>query len=884
MENEIERAYDSESIEKKWYPFWEENGFFTAGLRKDREAFCIVIPPPNVTGSLHIGHALNSTLQDIVIRRKRMEGYDTLWLPGMDHAGIATQVVVEKQLAREGKSRQEAGREEFVRRVWQWKAEKGGRIVEQLKRLGASCDWTRMRFTLDEGLSKAVRTVFVTLFREGLIYRGNYIVNWCPRCLTALSDLEVEHKEVHGNLWTLRYPLKGGGGAVEVATTRPETMLGDTAVAVNPEDERYRSLIGRTVVLPFLHREIPIIADPFVDREFGTGAVKITPAHDPNDFLAARRHDLPAITVMDEKAVMNENAGPFKGLDRFECREKIVADLRQQGLLVRIDDHLHAVGHCYRCQSMSEPYLSTQWFVKMKPLAEPAVDAVRRGRVRFVPDKWEKVYFDWMDNIHDWCISRQLWWGHRIPAHHCRRCGEISASNDAVTACAHCGSPDIVQDPDVLDTWFSSALWPFSTLGWPDRTEDLRRFYPTSVMITGYDILFFWVARMIMMGLKFAGDVPFRDVYITTLIRDELKQKMSKSKGNVIDPVEQMDLYGADTVRLTLAIMAMPLSDVSLSDKRMAGYRTFMNKLWQAFRFVSMHLDGAGADAAPLSGEGITPADRWIVSRLNQTALAVNEAMDAYRFYEAADLLYHFVWHEFCDWYLELAKPHLREGEKSRASRAVLVETMDSILRLLHPFIPFVTEELWQKLPGRGPSITTASYPRGDRARVDKELEASFETVLEVIKEIRRIRAEKNIEPAARPDLVLATPDAARRGFLAQGEEYIRKLARVESVAIHETSEGDISMASGSAGGVHVRLSLGASADREEEKNRLENRIRKIESEMAVLQNRLQDRNFVDRAPGAVVEKNRESLRKLEETLAHVREARDAIDAGRKGD
>ena len=712
---ELAKAYEPKVVEERWYREWETEGCFQAQVPSDKESYSIVIPPPNITGVLHMGHALNNTLQDILCRWKRMSGYNVLWMPGTDHAGIATQNVVERQLAAEGTSRHEIGREAFIERVWKWKAESGGQIIGQLKRLGASCDWDRERFTMDAGLSTAVREVFVRLYEEGLIYRDNRLINWCPRCHTALSDIEVEHEDQKGSLWHLRYPVVGSDTCLVVATTRPETMLGDTAVAVNPADERYRDLIGGYVTLPLVNRRIPIIGDEYVDMEFGTGVVKITPAHDFNDFEVGKRHNLDRINVFDESGIINAAGHQFEGLDRFAARKQIVAELEEQGFLDKIVDHALSVGGCYRCKTVVEPYMSLQWYVQVAPLAEEALAAVRKGTTRIVPSQWENTYYEWMENIRDWCISRQIWWGHRIPAWYCDHCKKITVSKTDPTSCAHCGSDEIRQETDVLDTWFSSALWPFSTMGWPERTEELASFYPTSCLITGFDILFFWVARMMMMGIHFMGEVPFRDVYIHALVRDAQGQKMSKSRGNVIDPLVIIDQYGADAFRFTLAAFAAQGRDVKLAEERIAGYRNFVNKIWNASRFAFMNLEDFDPDAVDVKKLELSNADRWILCRLNEVAREVDDALSGYRFNEAASSLYRFTWSEFCDWYIELIKEDLYKGDAARKTTAqyVLWTVLENLLRLLHPFMPFITEEIWQSLPGKRPvsSIMKASYP-----------------------------------------------------------------------------------------------------------------------------------------------------------------------------
>ncbi len=715
---ELGKTYDPKAAEERWFQLWIDRGYFTADPDRPGEVFSIVIPPPNVTGQLHLGHALNTTLHDIIVRMRRMQGYNTLWLPGTDHAGIATQNAVEKDLAKEGKNRHQLGRDVFLERVWKWRDEYGGRILLQLRRLGASCDWSRERFTLDEGLSRAVTRVFVTLHEKGLIYRDRRLINWCPRCETALSDLEVDHNDQKSSLWYIRYPLADGSGSITVATTRPETMLGDTAVAVNPDDARYAAMVGRKIRLPLVGRDIPIIADAAVDQAFGTGAVKITPGHDLNDFEIGRRHNLDQISVMGTRGEMNENAGPYRGLERDAARKRVVADLEAAGLLEKIEPHAHKVGVCSRCGTVVEPMLSEQWFLRVKEMAARAIEAVKRGDTTFFPHRWEKTFFEWMENIHDWCISRQLWWGHRIPAYRCLRCNETIVAAERPHACDKCGGNDIAQDQDVLDTWFSSGLWPFSTLGWPEDTADLRKYYPTSLLITGFDIIFFWVARMMMLGLEFTGKVPFRHVYITTLVRDQYGQKMTKSKGNVVDPLDLMNQYGTDAVRMTLAQQAVQGGDIILSHDRFAASRAFANKIWNAARLVMMNLEGAPQPVPAPGRDQLGLADRWILSRLDTAVGEITRAVDAYEFNVAAMTVYRFFWHEFCDWYLELAKEPLRAGGEPQAvTRWVLVTCFDTVLRLLHPFMPFISEEVWQVmrpyLPQEGLSehLAVAKFP-----------------------------------------------------------------------------------------------------------------------------------------------------------------------------
>jgi valyl-tRNA synthetase len=785
----LEKVYDPRAVEKKWSEWWIEKGLFTPARETEKPSFTMVIPPPNITGSLHLGHALNNTLQDIMARYRRMTGYNVLWLPGIDHAGIATQNVVEKQLHDEGLDRHRLGRERFIERVWKWKEKSGDTIVNQLKLLGASCDWTRLRFTMDEGLTKAVKEVFVRLYSEGLIYRGNYIINWCPRCHTALSDLEVEHEETDGSLWYMEYPMKDGPGSVTVATTRPETMLGDTAVAVNPRDKRYKGFIGKTVVLPLMEREIPVIADPSVDMEFGTGAVKITPAHDFNDFEMAGTHGLPSIKVMDVGARMNENAGRYKGMDRFRARQKVVEDLEGLGLLKKTEPYRLLAGSCYRCRTQVEPTLSKQWFVKVAPLAKPAITAVTTGRTRFVPKMWENTYFDWMRNIRDWCISRQIWWGHRIPAWHCADCGHITVAEEDPPSCGKCSGANIVQDPDVLDTWFSSALWPFSTLGWPEKTVELKVFYPTSALFTSFDIIFFWVARMMMMGEKFMGEVPFKDVYIHALIRDVEGQKMSKSKGNVIDPLVMMDKYGTDALRFTLAALAAQGRDIKLAENRIEGYRNFTNKLWNLARFTLMNLH-EGDESPPDPGE-YSEADEWIFSRLGECAEEVRGGIEEYEFGAAARALYRFLWHELCDWYVELVKPDLSgdSGEARRSTSArVLLKILRETLKMLHPFMPFITEEIFSYLPGAEKTIMLAGFPEKGAAELSRD-GAGLVRVMEIISAVRNIRTEMNIAPTTLIECMCFSADGGLTEAIKRGERHIKRLARVEKLTVKEDGE-----------------------------------------------------------------------------------------------
>ncbi|MBN1534607.1 MAG: valine--tRNA ligase [Spirochaetes bacterium] len=858
---EFSSVYDPKAVEDKWYRFWEEKGLFHADEGDGREPYTIVIPPPNVTGSLHMGHALNNTLQDILTRWKRMAGTSALWMPGMDHAGIATQNVVERLLREEGKSRDDLGRERFVERVWEWKAHYGGQIQGQLRRLGCSLDWPRERFTLDEGLSRAVRKVFVSLYEEGLIYQGYRIINWCPRCQTAISDIETEYRDLEGALWHIRYPIAGSKDFITVATTRPETMLGDTGVAMNPADERYHHLRGKKVILPLMDREIPMIEDDFVSLEFGTGLVKVTPAHDPNDFEMGVRHNLEQINVLDETGVINENGGPYRGLDRYEARERVVEDLEKLGLLEKKEKHMHSVGHCYRCHTVIEPYLSKQWFVKIKPLAETAIKAVEDGRIQFVPKSWEKTYYEWMYNIRDWCISRQLWWGHRIPAFYCDDCGRVMVTMEDPIRCDACGSGNVRQDEDVLDTWFSSGLWPFSTLGWPDTTEALKKYYPTSVLVTAFDIIFFWVARMIMMGLKFMGDVPFREVYIHALIRDEHGHKMSKSRGNVIDPLIMMDRYGTDAFRFTLAIFAAQGRDIILSEKRIEGYRAFCNKIWNATRFVSLNL-GEGFAPREIDPGELDHFDRWILHRLNRAVADVTRALGEYRFNEAAQVIYEFWWHEYCDWYLEITKQRLYskgdEAATADTAKQVLYLVLRRSLQLLHPFMPFITEEIWQAFsaPGEGP-IILSPWPEPD-ARFDFAADAEeAELFKEVVYRIRNIRGEMNVPPDKKARVIFKTSSEGIRGMLEREAVQIRALARVSEMTVDAAYAPDKTDASAVMPELEIFLPLRDLIDIDKERGRLEKELARVRGDLERVEKKLGSADFTGKAPAQVVEKER---------------------------
>ena len=864
----MEKVYNPHAIEGKWYRFWIEQGFFTADNESKKPPFSMVIPPPNVTGSLHMGHALNNTLQDIMARYKKMSGFNSLWVPGTDHAGIATQNVVERELAKEGLDREKLGREKFIERVWKWKEQSGGIIIEQLKRLGCSCDWSRQRFTLDEGLSRAVREVFVRLYNEGLIYRDNYIINWCPRCKTALSDLEAEHEETKGHLWHIKYPLADGSGYLTVATTRPETMLGDTAIAVNPEDERYRNYIGQYVILPIVDKKIPVIGDSYVDTSFGTGVLKVTPAHDVNDFEIGKRRNLGVVKVIDDDGKMNENAVHYCGMDRFDCREKIVKELDSKGLLENIEPYALGVGKCYRCKTIVEPSLSLQWFLKMKPLAEPAIEAVRDHRIRIIPEMWEKVYFEWMENIRDWCISRQIWWGHRLPVWYCDHCNKTYVSIEDLTTCDICKN-DLRRETDVLDTWFSSGLWPFTTLGWPKDTTDLQTFYPTSLLITGFDILFFWVARMIMMGLKFMGDVPFREVYIHALVRDAEGKKMSKSKGNVIDPLIMIDQYGTDAFRFSLAMLAAQGRDILLSEERVEGVRNFVNKIWNASK-LSLSFIGGTEFKESHEKSSFLP-DRWIRSRSQKMAREVSESIEGYRFNEAANIIYNFVWREFCDWYLELIKPNLYGKVTTfnpEATRSILYRTLSDILKALHPLMPFVTEEIFRRIPGNDQeSIMNSTFPRFDGDQLDEEAEDRMDLLMGVIDVVRNIRGETGIAPNVKVDVVIRKGN--HPSLLKEYEYYIKELAKIGQLLFIDGAAPDHS-AVGVYREIEIFVPLKDLIDVSKELSRIHKELAKIDEDRDKLMQKLNNPSFMEKAPQEVIAKNQgnyEELQKKREKL-----------------
>lgn len=872
-EHNIPKVYDPASVEKKWYEFWEKNRYFHAEPEPGKKPFSIVIPPPNITGKLHMGHALDNTLQDILIRWHRMMGDNTLWMPGYDHAGLATQIKVEEVLKKEeGKTRFDLGREEFVKRVWAWKEEYGDRIINQLKCLGISCDWERKRFTMDEGCSRAVRETFVSLFEKGLIYKGTRITNWCVNCHTALSDIEVEHEDTPGHLWYVRYPVVGEEDTyLTIATTRPETIPGDTAVAVNPEDERYAKLIGKTLRLPILNREIPVIADSYVDTKFGTGAVKITPSHDPNDYEMGLRHNLPEIVVIGKDGVMTEEAGPFAGLERYECRKQIVARLKEEGYLVKIEEHSHAVGHCQRCHNIVEPLVSTQWFVKMQPLVKAAVDCVTDGRTQFVPERFTKNYTGWMENIHDWCISRQIWWGHRIPVWYCNDCGEMSASRTDLEKCPKCGSTHIHQDEDALDTWFSSALWPFSTMGWPDNTELLKQFYPTSVLVTGYDIIFFWVARMLIMGMEFMKEIPFEKVFIHGLVRDSQGRKMSKSLGNGIDPLEVIEKYGADTLRFMLITGNTPGNDMRFYWERVEGTRNFANKIWNASRFALMNMEGYDKDAelAPY-----TLADKWILSRLQDTVKDVTGLLERFELGEAGRAIYDFIWSEVCDWYIEIAKPRLynKEAAAERATaQHVLATVLVSAMKLLHPYMPFITEEIYQCLPHEAESIMISKWPVADESLVDPEAERGMNAIMDSIKAIRNMRAEVNANPGKKiPAIMLVSEDL--REVVAHNDSYIKLLGGIDNLELRPLNgEKPENAMAAVVTGIEVYLPLAGLIDVEKETQRLSKELAAMEKDLQRAGGKLNNAGFLAKAPEDVIAKERAKYEELSGKIEAVK-------------
>ncbi len=883
---ELPKAYDPKLVEKKWYETWMKKGYFKASSKSKKKPYVIVIPPPNITGILHMGHALNSTIQDILTRYKRMNGFEALWLPGTDHAGIATQNVVERSLKEEGLTRQALGREKFLERVWKWRDKYGNTIIKQQQRLGASCDWDRLRFTMDEGLSQSVREVFVRLYQKGLIYRGHYIVNWCPRCQTALSDEEVQHKEITGHLYHIKYAVEGMDQHITIATTRPETLLGDTAVGFNPTDERYTLFIGKTAILPIINRKLRIIQDEAIDPKFGTGALKITPAHDPVDFELARKHQLENINIFNPDASINDNGGPYKGMDRFEARRKIIAELEDRRLLLETKEHVHSVGHCYRCQTVIEPYFSTQWFVRMKPLAEKAIAVVKEGKTVFTPQRWTKVYFEWMENIKDWCISRQIWWGHRIPVWYCAQCRSTETafrqpnskvytepgmivSVDTPKKCPTCHNVDLVQDPDVLDTWFSSWLWPFSTLGWPKDNADLKYFYPTSTLVTGYEIIFFWVARMIMAGIEFMGKTPFSQVYIHGIVRDETGAKMSKSLGNAVDPINIIDQYGADALRYAIISITAEGQDVYCSKEKFELGRNFANKIWNASRFVAMHRPEKGISLkTEPSKAALSAADRWILSRLQNTTLKITECIDKSRFQEATNVIYEFFWHEFCDWYLEIVKANIDEKEV----QWVLHRVLETLMRLLHPFMPFITEEIWQSLPHEGESLMLAEWPKAQKKWLDPKIESEIQLVISEIQSIRNVRSAWQINPKDQVQVVVKVNGDKELKMLNDHSTLIAQMAKLSSLKIGQNLVRPKESAVANIGRVETYVILSGLVDIAVERQRISNALSDVERMIKGLEGRLANKEFLNKAPKDIVEKEKQKATELEDRKKRLME------------
>ncbi len=868
MQKELATKYNPADVEDRIYASWIKGNYFHANLDESKKPYTIVIPPPNITGQLHMGHALDNTFQDILIRYHRMRGFDTLWLPGTDHASIATEAKIVEAMKKEGLTKADLGREKFLERAWEWKEQYGGRIVEQLKKMGSSCDWERERFTLDEGCSKAVKEVFVRLYDKDLIYRGERIINWCPHCMTSISDAEVEYEEKDGSFWHLRYPLADGSGDLKLATTRPETMFGDTAVAVHPDDERYKHLIGKMVILPIVNKEIPIVADEYVEMDFGTGVVKITPAHDPNDFEVGLRHDLPIVNVMTEDGHMNENAGEkYCGMDRYECRKELVKQLESEGYLVKVEPMKHNVGTCYRCGTIVEPRVSMQWFVRMEPLAKPAIEIVKNGQIKFVPERFDKTYFHWMENIKDWCISRQLWWGHRIPAWYCDDCGEITVSREDVCKCAHCGSEHVHQDPDTLDTWFPSALWPFSTLGWPDETPELKHYFPTSTLVTGYDIIFFWVSRMIFSSCEQMGTYPFDTVFIHGIVRDAQGRKMSKSLGNGIDPLEIIDKYGADALRFTLATGNSPGNDMRFSDEKVEASRNFANKIWNAARFILMNL--GDYSEAPHIPESLEIEDKWIISKLNTLTKEVTHNIENYELGIAVAKLYDFIWDFFCDWYIEISKIRLQNGgEAAENAKAVLVYVMSNALKLLHPFMPFITEEIWLTLPHDGETIMLSAYPEYDEALNFAADEAEFERIMTAVKAIRNRRAEMNVPPSKKAEVYI---DTAFEETFKAGVVYMQRLAYASGVTVAKGAiEGAVSIVTEDA---KIYIPMNELVDFEAERARLEKELAAAEKDLEFFSKKLNNPGFLAKAPAAVVEKDKASAAKIEDKIAMLKES-----------
>lgn len=873
MKKELEKVYNPKQVEDKTYRFWMEKGYFHAEPNPQKKPYTIVIPPPNITGQLHLGHALDCTLQDSIIRFKRMQGYEALWLPGTDHASIATEAKIVEAMRKEGVTKEDLGREGFLERAWEWKKTYGGKIVEQLKKMGSSCDWERERFTLDEGCSEAVKEVFVRLYEKGLIYRGERIINWCPHCLTSISDAEVEYEEHDGHFWHIRYPLSDGSGYLEIATTRPETLLGDTALAVHPDDERYKDLVGKTVILPLVGREIPIVADSYVEMDFGTGVVKITPAHDPNDFEVGLRHNLPVINVMNDDATINENGGKYQGMDRYECRKQIVLDLESEGFLVKVEDHKHNVGSCYRCSTTVEPRVSKQWFVKMEPLAGPAIEAVRSGETKFVPDRFSKIYYHWMENIRDWCISRQLWWGHRIPAWYCQDCGEVIVAKEEPHTCPKCGGCHLEQDPDTLDTWFSSALWPFSTLGWPKQTEELKYFYPTSTLVTGYDIIFFWVARMIFSGVENTGKSPFQTVFIHGIVRDAQGRKMSKSLGNGIDPLKVIDEYGADALRFTLATNNSPGNDMRFVEEKVKASRNFANKIWNATRFILMNLSDE-VDKPELP-QLLQTEDKWILSKLNTLIKEVTDNLEKFELGIAVQKLYDFIWDVLCDWYIELTKSRIQAGgESAKSAQKVLIYVMNQCLKLLHPIMPFITEEIWQAIPNDCESIMIAPWPQYQEDLCFRQEEEDFEKVMSAIKAIRNRRAEMNVPPSKKARVLVKTLDT---DVFESGAMFIERLASASEVKVSgvapqqgEDFSDAVQVITDSA---RIFIPLDELVDKEKELARLEKERKACEKDIAMVEQKLSSQGFIEKAPQNVVEAERVKLEKHKERMEKIIES-----------
>ena len=873
---ELAKSYDPKQVEDRLYDTWVENGYFTPKADPDKEPYTIVIPPPNITGQLHMGHALDNTLQDVLIRWRRMQGYSALWLPGTDHASIATEAKIVESLAKDGISKYDLGREKFLEEAWRWKDIYGGRILNQLKKLGSSCDWSRERFTLDEGCSKAVEDVFIKYYEKGLIYKGERIINWCPCCKTSISDIETIYENKQGNFWHIKYPVKDSNEFIEIATTRPETMLGDTAVAVNPKDERYKHLVGKTLILPLMNKEIPIIEDDYVDLEFGTGAVKITPAHDPNDFEVGITHNLPMPKIMNEDGTINELGGKYNGMDRFEARKAIVKDLQELGLLVKVKDHEHNVGHCQRCSMIIEPILSKQWFVKMKPLAEPALKVVRNGEIKFVPERFEKIYFNWMENIQDWCISRQLWWGHRIPAYYCTHCDEIIVAKEKPSKCSKCGG-ELKQDEDTLDTWFSSALWPFSTLGWPENTEDLKYFYPTNVLVTGYDIIFFWVARMIFSAMENMKEIPFKHVFIHGIVRDSEGRKMSKSLGNGIDPLEVIEKYGADALRFNLITGNSPGNDMRFIWEKVEACSNFANKIWNASRFVMMNLDTDAVEEADRNAyeQNLTTADKWILSRYNTVLSEVTDNLEKFEIGMAGQKLYDFIWSEFCDWYIELVKPRLygEDAASKLTAQITLVEVLTGTMKLLHPMMPFITEEIYQHLPGADKSIVTSKWPEYDEKRYNPEQESNMEIVMDAIKSIRNIRAEMNVVPSRKAKVLIIATDEKVKEAIEAGSIYFERLASASEVQLindkTQIPEGVVPVV---IAGAEIFLPLEELVDMEKEKERLKKEMENLEKELQRVRGKLNNQGFVRKAPQSVIEEERAKEAKYQEMFHKVME------------